>query len=183
MHPTVSASPWDGNPVKFPAVSLTSASPRARSGRGRRKPSLLLCAKARWAETLGKGPERTFQVWQESGPLVWQEMGYCLCRWPEGFLGPCLEGENLCVVYFSPCSLSWGCSQLVSAVPSHCSVLCGVLPCWILCLAVLGAKLGASPLACCVCGEVEGNLGTDIFLCGKRKRKKPSASRLCWYIW
>lgn len=75
--------------------------PRARRGPGRRKPSVLLCAKARWAERLGKGPERTFQVWQESGPLVWQETGLLSVPVAGGIPWACVEGENLCVVFFS----------------------------------------------------------------------------------
>lgn len=72
-----------------------------------RKPSILLCAKTRQAETVGNGPERTFQVWQESSPLVWQEMGYCLSQWPAGIPRALLgRRKRPCVSYFSLCPLS-----------------------------------------------------------------------------
>lgn len=58
----------------------------------------------------GNGPERTFQVWQESGPLVWQEMGYCLSQWPAGIPRALLgRRKRPCVSYFFLCPFSRRC--------------------------------------------------------------------------
>lgn len=111
-------------PGPSPGPSLAIAA-RAR----RRKPSILLCAKAHQAETVGNGPERTFQVWQESGPLVWQEMGYCLSQWPAGIPQDLLgRRKRPCVSFFSLCPLSLSLGGARGLRMLHVAGACTVVP-------------------------------------------------------
>lgn len=137
--------------MNFPRPSLAIPA-RAR----RRKPSILLCVKARRAETAPKGHSKSGRKAARLSGRRWAIV--CPGGRP-GFLGPCLEEENVCVCLIFSSALSRGgaggcerCTWLVRARRQCCAApalvgvagfySCGVFPLRILPCVFLGGLPG-----------------------------------------
>lgn len=123
-------SPKNGNPMNFPARGLHLGHPRGHGAApaGGSHPFFYVRRHA-GRKGLERAPKGHSKSGRKAARSSGRRRGYCLCRWPEGFLGPVWK-EKTCAwfFFFSLCPLPRGCwehkrgggdARLLPVVPSR----------------------------------------------------------------